>query len=272
MNCPRAGCLRTAGMDAAPMSPREGSGALFCPDPERPLTDPIRQGRGATGSIMNLKHKTSQALFAYWDKVRARSHHAAPLRDRARQDRRRSCRQRSSWSASTPRPIASGSPARMCANCSASSCAAPTSSTAGRRPIAPRSFATSQPSSSRAPSRPCTWRRRRSPERSSPFEVVLLPLRHIGRRDRPRPGRLLGARCAALVGRAAVRRQAHHRARADVAGGRSWRCRRHDDRAQTTGDAADAPRAHRALRAPPVPRLRGRLGRDDATKPEPRER
>ena len=45
-------------------------------------------GRGATGSTMNLKHKTSQALFAYWNKVRADRGHPAPLRDRARQDRR----------------------------------------------------------------------------------------------------------------------------------------------------------------------------------------
>ena len=126
---------------------------------------------------MDLKHKTSQILFALLGQGAWRSHDAAALRDRAgkipailpstfileRID------------AETYRFRLAGT--NVC-EMSAASCAAPTSSTAGRQPIASRSSVTLPRSPSRVPSRPSTWRRRPLARASTPFEVVLLPLHH----------------------------------------------------------------------------------------------
>ena len=95
---------------------------------------------------------------------------------------------------------------------------------------------------------------------SSTFEVLLLPLRHTGEDIDRVLGAFIAARPAALAGRVAARHQAHHRARAGVAGGRPRLRREGAARPRRASPVMlpGTPRAHRALRAPPVPRLRRR--------------
>ncbi len=160
---------------------------------------------------------------------------------------RRSCRQPSSSSASTRRSIASGSPARRCATCSAWSCAAPTSSMAGRRSdrlSLIRHFAALTKQGAVE-----TIHMEAAPvaRASTPFEVLLLPLRHTDRDHRPRAWRLLATRPAALARRVAAHRQAHHRPRTRLAGRRP----QIRERSRARRRARDA--ARRATRASCAP-------------------
>ena len=164
---PCAAVCRAAGTVAAPRSAGAARRGASVPI-RNEINGALSQGVALTGSPMDLQHKTSQTLFSYWDKVRG--NRPMPRRFEIEPGKiARSCPRPSFSSASTPRRIATGLPARGCARYSAQSCAGPISSTAGLRPTGSLWFATLPRSPNRAPSRRSIWKRHpsRGPRRRS---------------------------------------------------------------------------------------------------------
>ena len=150
-------------------------------------------------------------------------------------------------------------PARGCARCSARSCAAGISSTAGARRTATCSRAIWLQSASRVRSPSSACRAAATSRHRVELEAVLLPLVHAGQKI----GRIIGAMSADL-GPALARQRAPAQPpptapRAHLAG---WAAARGGRARRAAGavPAAARPDAHRQDRASPVSRLRRRAG------------